>query len=121
MFNQGFITWSLVVVVGTYDGPCGCQSGTVKSEPVPSGKLLRKWKQIGDRLLEGYLNKKFLGSTRADTGPTNQVKVIFIKLCLSLTQISFKLKPSAKFVKIIPQHNSLFCAWTVVPGCTLHL
>ena len=37
-------TWNLVVVVGTYDGPCGCQSGTVKTEPVPFGKLLRKCK-----------------------------------------------------------------------------
>ena len=43
MFNQEFITWNLVVV-GAYDGLCGCQSGTVKSEPVPSEKLLRKCK-----------------------------------------------------------------------------
>ena len=74
-----------------------CQSGTVKSEPVLSGKLLRKCK-TNWRLFEGLLEQEipwsYTGRQRTDKLNKDYIYQALFE-ALSWTQISFKLKPSA--------------------------
>ena len=94
MFNQEFITWILLLLLllEPMTGYVAVNLVQYKANKCLVESYRKNVRQIGDRLLEGFLKQEipWIYTSRQRIDKLS----IFTKLCLSWTQISFKLKPT---------------------------